>query len=90
MPVTKSAKKQMRVSARRNIINSARTSRMRTGVKEVESAIAKGDAKGAEAALRQAQKLLHTTASKGLMKRQTASRKISRLTKRIKKLQKKA
>ncbi|MBI2718051.1 MAG: 30S ribosomal protein S20 [Rhizobiales bacterium] len=86
MANTKSAKKATRVSARRNIINKDRVSRVRTSVRKVEEAIASGDRGAAEAALRAAQPELMRAAQKGVFHKNTASRKVSRLTGRVKTL----
>ena len=80
----KSAKKRMRRTARRTDINGARRSRIRTYVKKVESAIAGNDKKAAEQALKEAQPELMRGATKGILHRNTASRKVSRLAARIK------
>ena len=82
----KSAKTRIRRNARRQVINKTRVSRMRTLTKKVETAIASGDKKAAMAALKAAQPELHRTADKGTIHKKTASRKISRLSARIKKL----
>jgi small subunit ribosomal protein S20 len=83
MANTKSAKKAARVTARRTAINKARRSRMRTFVRKVEEAIASGDKSAAEAALQNAQPELMRSAQKGILHKNTASRKISRLSARI-------
>ena len=83
MANTKSAKKATRVSARRTEINQARKSRVRTHVRAVEEAIAKGDKKAAEAALKAAQPELMRGAQKGVLHKNTASRKVARLSKRV-------
>ena len=80
----KSAKKRMRRTARRTDINGARRSRIRTYVKKVESAIAGNDKEAAEQALKEAQPELMRGATKGILHRNTASRKVSRLAARIK------
>ncbi len=82
----KSAKKRIRRNARRGTINKSRVSKMRTLTKKVEMAIAAGDKKAAMAALKLAQPELHRTADKGTIHKKTASRKISRLSARIKAL----
>lgn len=79
-----SARKRIRTNARRNEINTARRSRIRTFTKKVELAIAAGDAKAAQDALRAAQPELQRGAGKGLIEKKAASRKISRLSARIK------
>jgi small subunit ribosomal protein S20 len=82
----KSAKKRIRRNARRAEINGSRVSRIRTYVKKVELAIASGDKTVAAEALREAQPELHRGVNKGVMHRNTAGRKISRLSARIKAL----
>lgn len=78
-----SAKKRIRRNARREEINRSRKSRVRTFVKKVELAIAAGDKESASVALRLAQPELHRGVSKGVLHRNTAARKISRLSARI-------
>lgn len=82
----KSAKKRIRRNARRADINGDRKSRVRTFIKNVETAIAGGDKGAAETALREAQPVLHRGAQRGVIPRNTASRKLSRLSARIKTL----
>lgn len=79
-----SAKKRIRQTATRTERNKARISRIRTYVKRVELAIASGDAGAAETAFRAAQPELHRGVSKGVLHRNTAARKLSRLSTRIK------
>jgi small subunit ribosomal protein S20 len=86
MANTKSAKKAARQAERRTLINKSRRSRMRTFVRKVEEAIASGDRDAANVALREAQPEIMRSASKGLLHKNTASRKISRLSARIKTL----
>ena len=86
MANTKSAKKANRAAARRNEVNTNRMSRMRSTVRKVEEAIASGDPAAAEAALRLAQPELMRGAQKGVLHKNTASRKVSRLTSRVKAL----
>lgn len=83
MANTRSAKKAVRQIARRTEINQARRSRMRSSVRKVEEAIASGDKAAAEAALRVAQPELMRSAQKGVLHKNTASRKVSRLSHRI-------
>jgi small subunit ribosomal protein S20 len=83
MANTKSAKKAARVTVRRTAINKARRSRMRTFVRKVEEAITSGDKVAAESALRSAQPEIMRSAQKGILHKNTASRKISRLSARI-------
>ncbi len=80
----KSAKKRIRRNARAAERNRSRTSRIRTFVKKVETAIGGGDKAAAESAFRAAQPELHRGVSKGVLHRNTAARKISRLSARIK------
>lgn len=87
MANTKSAKKAARVTLRRTAINKARRSRMRTFVRKVEEAITSGDKTAAETALRNAQPELMRNAQKGILHKNTASRKISRLSARIRVLE---
>jgi small subunit ribosomal protein S20 len=86
MANTPSAKKATRKIARRTAVNKNRRSRVRSFVRKVEEAIASGDKSAAEAALRAAQPELMRAATKGVMHRNTASRKVSRLTKRLRTL----
>lgn len=90
MPVNASAKKRVRRNEKRASMNSAAKSAIRTFVKKVELALAAGDAKGAEAALKDVQPKLARGAAKGLLKKNAASRKMSRLSSRIKTLKKTA
>jgi small subunit ribosomal protein S20 len=83
MANTKSAKKAVRASERRTAINKNRRSRMRTFIRKVEEAIATGDKGVAETALRSAQPEIMRGAQKGVIHKNTASRKISRLSARI-------
>ena len=86
MANTASARKRIRQTERRTERNQARRSRMRTFVKKVETAIASGDKAGAVEALREAQPEMQRAATKGVAHLNTISRKISRLSARIKHL----
>ncbi len=91
MPNTKSAKKRVRQTERRTEINRARMSRVRTFVKKVETAIeagdkAAGDKAAAEAALKMAQPEIMRGVTKGVLHRNTAARRVSRLSARVKAL----
>ena len=86
MANTTSAKKADRQAVRRTEVNKTRRSRMRTYVRKVEEAIASGDKEAANLALREAQPEIQRSAAKGIMHKNTASRKISRLSARIKAL----
>jgi small subunit ribosomal protein S20 len=83
MANTQSAKKATRKIERRTEVNKARRSRVRTFLRKVEEAIASGDKTAAEAALKAAQPELQRAATKGVVHRNTASRKISRLASRV-------
>ncbi|WP_321500207.1 30S ribosomal protein S20 [Breoghania sp.] len=84
MANTPSAKKAARKIARRTAINQARRSRMRTFIRRVEEAITAGDKTTASDALRAAESLIMSNVSKGVLHANTASRKVSRLNKRVK------
>src|SRR5262249_58195519 len=86
MANTKSAKKATRKIERRTEVNKARRSRMRSFVRKVEEAIGTGDKNAALAALRSAEPQIMRAAQKGVVARNTASRKVSRLSHRIAKL----
>ena len=83
MANTPQAKKRIRRNDRRASINQARVSRLRTFVKQAESALAAGDKDQAQAALRQVQPELARGVSKGVIHKNTAARKLSRLTRRL-------
>lgn len=83
MANTSSAKKRVRQIERRTERNRDRLSRIRTAVKNVEAAIIVGDRTAAEAALTTAEPELMRGVSKGVMQKNTASRKISRLSARV-------
>ncbi|MCX5520925.1 MULTISPECIES: 30S ribosomal protein S20 [Kaistia] len=84
MANTPSAKKATRKIARRAEVNRNRRSRMRTHVRKVEEAIASGNAAAAAEALKNAQPELMRAAQKGVLHKNTASRKVSRLAARVK------
>ena len=79
----KSAEKRIRQIAKRTAINRARMSRVRTFVKKVETAIASGDKATARDAFQLAQPELHRATAKGVLHKNTVSRKLSRLAARI-------
>lgn len=80
------AKKRIRANARRALVNKARKSRIRTFVKNVELALESGNADEAREALKAAQPELMRGVTKGVLHKKTASRKVSRLAKRVKAL----
>jgi len=86
MANTPSAKKAVRKIAARTEVNKARRSRMRTFIRKVEEAIAGGDKEAANAALKAAQPEIMRSVTKGVMKKNTAARKMSRLSAGVKKI----
>ena len=78
-----SSKKMVRKIERRTARNRDQKSKMRSFIRRVDEAIASGDKAAAETALRDAQPLIARAGSKGLMHKKTASRKVSRLAKRV-------
>jgi small subunit ribosomal protein S20 len=86
MANTKSARKATRVIARRTEINKARRSVLRNSVRKVEEAIKSGDRKAALAAFKAAEPVIMRAAQRGVVHKNNASRKVSRLAHRIAKL----
>jgi small subunit ribosomal protein S20 len=86
MANTKSARKATRVIARRTEVNKARRSLLRGSIRKVEEAIAGGDKGVASAALKAAEPVLMRAAQHGVVHKNNASRKISRLARRVAKL----
>lgn len=86
MANTPQSKKRARQIERRTDVNKARRSRIRTYLRKVEEAIASGNADAAKEALRNAQPELMRGVTKGVVHKNTASRKISRLAARVKAL----
>jgi small subunit ribosomal protein S20 len=83
MANTPQAKKRIRRNSRRELINHSRVSRIRTFVKAVESALAEGKKDEAAQALRAAQPEIARGVARGVLHKNTASRKFSRLAKRV-------
>ena len=83
MANTPQSKKRARQTERRTAVNKARRSRIRTFLRKVEEAIASGDKEAATAALRQAQPELMRGVTKGVVHKNTAARKMSRLSHRV-------
>jgi small subunit ribosomal protein S20 len=83
MANTKSAKKANRVIGRRTEVNKARRTRMRSSWRTAEEAIAAGDAKAAQKALKDAESETMRAVAKGVVHKNMASRKVSRLSKRV-------
>jgi len=88
MPNIASAKKRTRTASKRQAINHSRKTRIRGYVRKVEEAIASGDAKAAQDALKAAEPEIMRGVSKGVVHKNTGSRKVSRLAKRVAKLAK--
>jgi small subunit ribosomal protein S20 len=86
MANTPGAKKAVRKIARRTEVNTARRSRVRTFLRKFEEALASGDASAAKSAFVEAQSELMRAVSKGVVHKNTGSRKVSRLAARLKKL----
>ncbi|QYZ69965.1 30S ribosomal protein S20 [Neotabrizicola shimadae] len=84
MANTEQSKKRARQSEARYAVNKARRSRIRTFVRKVEEAIASGNVEAAAAALKAAQPELARGVTKGVLHKNTASRKVSRLASRVK------
>lgn len=78
------ARKRVRQTERRTAVNRAQTSRVRSFVRKVETAIEAGDQSVAQEAFKLAQPVIARGVTKGVLQKRTASRKISRLSKRIK------
>ena len=79
----RSAKKRIRQTEKRTVVNRSRMSRIKTFVRKVEDALAKGDVGMAQAAFREAEPELRRGITKGVLHINTASRKISRLSRRV-------
>lgn len=86
MANTPQSKKRARQLERRTAVNTARRSRIRTFLRKVEEAIASGNADAAKAALRAAEPELFRGVTKGVLHKNTAARKVSRLSSRVKAL----
>ncbi|HTQ14770.1 MAG TPA: 30S ribosomal protein S20 [Rhizomicrobium sp.] len=83
MPNIASAKKRTRVTAKKTAVNHARKTRIRSFTRKVEEAIASGDKKAAAAALKAAEPEIMRGVSRGVIHKNTGSRKVSRLSKRV-------
>lgn len=86
MPITKGAEKAHRASLRKRVFNVRRTRSMNEVVKDVRKLIASGDVTGAEAKLPEAQKAIDKAEKRGVIKKNTAARKKSRLVAAIQKV----
>lgn len=88
MANTKAAQRALRSSVKKNVINNARKNRIRTFIKKVDDAVKAGDEKKAREALKALQPELMRGVTKKVMKLNTASRKLSRISAKIKTLKK--
>lgn len=79
----KSAEKRSRQSQVRRLRNKSNTSRMKTAIRKIDEAVVAGSVDEAQEALKKAIPVIAKTASKGTLHKKTASRKISRLTRRV-------
>jgi small subunit ribosomal protein S20 len=86
MPSHKSAEKRVRVTAKRTAVNKARRSQIRSAIRSVEEALAAGNKKAATEALKAAEPQIMRGVSKGVVHKNTGSRKVSRLAARLKAL----
>lgn len=86
MPQHKSAKARVRHNARREEMNNARKSAVRTAVRALREAVAKGDAAAAEKQLRTSTAQVQRGVTKGVLKKNAAARTVSRMAKSIKKI----
>ena len=86
MANSRQARKRAKQALRRTQVNRSRNSRIRTFIRRVESAIESGDGQAASAAFRLAQPEIMRGVTKGVLHRNTASRRVSNLAKRVKAL----
>jgi small subunit ribosomal protein S20 len=84
MPTHRSAEKRVRSTAKRTAINKARRSQIRSAIRTVEEALAAGNKEAATAALKAAEPQIMRGVSKGVIHKNTGSRKVSRLASRLK------
>jgi small subunit ribosomal protein S20 len=84
MPTHRSAEKRVRSTAKRTAINKARRSQIRSAIRTVEEALASGNKEAATAALKAAEPQIMRGVSKGVIHKNTGSRKVSRLASRLK------
>ena len=86
MANTKSAKKATRKIARKTEVNKSRRTKLRSFLKKMEDALTAGDKEKAKEQLKATQPVVMKSASKGIIHKNTAARKMSRLSKRVKAL----
>ena len=83
MANTTSAQKMVRKIERRTAVNKSRRSRVRTFIKKLDTALEAGDQQAAQTAFRTAEAEIMRAVSKGVIHKNTAARKVSRLSKRV-------
>jgi small subunit ribosomal protein S20 len=88
MANTSAAKKALRVSAKKNVINNARRNRIRSFIKKVDNAVKAGDEAKSRIAFKDLEKELMRGVTKKIIKLNTASRKLSRIATNISKIKK--
>jgi small subunit ribosomal protein S20 len=81
-----SAKKSIRQIAKRTMINKQKMSQIKTSIKKLENAIAQQDKQNTAELFRQTQSLIMKGVTKNLLKKNTAARKVSRLSARVKQI----
>jgi small subunit ribosomal protein S20 len=84
MPNTRSAEKRVRKTERRTAVNKSRKTQLRSAVRKVEEALATGNKEAAAAAMKLAEPAIMRSVTKGVIHKNTGSRKVSRLTARVK------
>lgn len=87
MPNTRSAKKRVRQTVRRTAVNKNRKSQIRSIVRKAEEALASGDKEAAKVAMKAAEPAIMRGVSHGVIHKNTGARKVSRLTARLKRLE---
>ncbi len=86
MAITKSAKKAIKSSSKKRVFNLRRTGVMKDSIKEIKKLVAKKDAEGARNLLSGAYKAIDKAAKRGVIKKNNANRKKSKLVKMIKRV----
>lgn len=88
MPKIKSAKKRVQIAIKRNALNVSRKSSLKTAIKKVMDAIASSDYDNAKKLFVQAESVIARARGKGVLHKNTAARKVSRLSKKLSALEK--
>lgn len=81
----KSAKKRIKIIEKKTLVNKMRKTQLKTSIKKFENLIEEGNIQDAQAQLKEVQKKLNKSVAKGVIHKNAASRKLSRLTKRFNK-----